>query len=148
MVIIAIINNLLFYHWNNNGIAFFVDDKGKRLYLKGMEVDILDRITAIQSKHPELIGVRVDVYEEYRLSRSFWRGSNLEALNRGMKEKVIDRKKSMEDQRKSGSKEGEIKDAASLYGCDYCIKKLYEIFTGLVIEDGFKKGIFDDSGWI
>ena len=62
---------------------FFVNDKGKRLALKDMEVDILDRIAAIQSKHSELIGVRVDVYDEYGLSRSFRRGSNSEALNRG-----------------------------------------------------------------
>ena len=62
---------------------FFVIDKGKRLALKDMEVDILDRIAAIQSKHSELIGVRVDVYDEYGLSRSFRRGSNSEALNRG-----------------------------------------------------------------
>ena len=59
-----------------------MDIKGKRLSLKDMEVDILDRIVTIQSKHPELIGVRVDVYEEYGLSRSFRRGSNSEALNR------------------------------------------------------------------
>ena len=50
---------------------FFVNDKGKRLTLKDVEVDILDRIAAIQNKYPELIGVKVDVYDEYGLSRSF-----------------------------------------------------------------------------
>ena len=62
---------------------FFVNNKGKRLVLKDMEFDILDRIAVIQNKYPELIGVRVDVYDEYGLSRSFRRGSNSEALNRG-----------------------------------------------------------------
>ena len=34
-----------------------------------MEIDTFDRILAIQSKYPELIGDRVDVYEnvDYRL---------------------------------------------------------------------------------
>ena len=64
MVILAIINNLLYYHWNNSGIFFFVNGKGKRLSLKDIEIDILDRITVIQIKHLELIGVRVDIYEE------------------------------------------------------------------------------------
>ena len=31
---------------------FFVNNKGKILFFKGMEVDILYRIAAIQSKHP------------------------------------------------------------------------------------------------
>ena len=45
----------------------------------------------------------------------------------------------MEEKRKSESKEGKIKDAESLYGCKYCFKQLYAIFTGLVIDDRFKK---------
>ena len=47
----------------------------------------------------------------------------------------------MEERRKSRSKKVKIKDEGSLYGCDCCIKKLYAIFAGFVIEDGFKKGV-------
>ena len=47
----------------------------------------------------------------------------------------------MEERRKSGSKESKIKDAGSLHRFDCCIKKLYAIFVGFVIEDGLKKGI-------
>ena len=51
----------------------FVDVKGKILFLKDMEVDIIDRILDIQNKYLELIGVRADVYKYYGLSRSFRR---------------------------------------------------------------------------
>ena len=47
----------------------------------------------------------------------------------------------MEERRKigSGSKESEVKDAGSLYGCDCCIKRLYAIFSGLVVKDGLNR---------
>ena len=58
---------------------------------KDLEVDILDRITRIQQDHPELIRSGLDVHEKYGLSRSFRRGSNSEAQNRGVDDGDIDR---------------------------------------------------------
>ena len=51
----------------------------------------------------------------------------------------------MEERRKSGSKESKIKVSGSLHGFDCCIKKLYAIFVGLVVENRFKIGVLDDS---
>ena len=95
--------------WNLIRGFFFVNGKGNRLTLKDMEVDILDRIAAIQNKYPELIGVRVDVYDEYRLSRSFRRGSNSEALNRGVKEEVIDRNNRWRKEERAGARKAKLK---------------------------------------
>jgi len=81
-----------------------------RDYLKkNIEVDILDRITTIQSKHPELIGVKVDVYEEYGLSRPFRRGYNSEALNRGLKEEVIDRNNRWRKEERAEARKAKLK---------------------------------------
>ena len=59
--------------------------------LRNLEPFILDRIARVQRSFPELIRESVDVHDEYGLSRSFRRGSNSEALNRGMVEATIDR---------------------------------------------------------
>lgn len=59
--------------------------------LKDLESCILDRIAKVQTNYPELISSSVNVHEEYGLPRSFRRGSNSEALNRGVSEAVIDR---------------------------------------------------------
>ena len=45
----------------------------------------------VQRFLPELIRESVDVHDEYGLSRSFRRGSNSEAVNRGVDEATIDR---------------------------------------------------------
>ena len=86
-----------------------MDIKDKRLSLKDIKVDILDRITTIQSKHPELIRVRVDVYAEYGLYRSFQRGSNSEALNRGLKENIFDRNNRWRKEERAGARKEKIK---------------------------------------
>ena len=67
----------------------FVDDKGRRSSLKEFEGEILGRITRVQSYYPRLIMSSIDVQEEYGLSRSFRRGSNSEALNRGVSKTSI-----------------------------------------------------------
>ena len=54
------------------------------------EGEILDRLAAIQQKHPKLIGKDVDVYEEYGISRSFRRGATSEARARGVHPDDVD----------------------------------------------------------
>ena len=107
------------------------------LKVKDVEVNIFDRISAIQNKYPELIGVRVNVYEEYGLSRSFRQGSNYETLNRGVKEEVIDRNNRWRNEERAGVKISETKDTVSLCGCACCNKELHTIFTSLISEDEF-----------
>ena len=63
---------------------FFTNKKGGTIRAKDLEVDILDRITKIQQEYPDLICPGFDVHKEYGLSRSFRRGSNSEAQNRGV----------------------------------------------------------------
>lgn len=53
-----------------------------------------DRLEVVQKIHPELISPSIDVLEDYGLSRSFRRGSNSEAINRGVDRK--DRWRSVE----------------------------------------------------
>ena len=79
----------------------------------------------------------MNVYEEYGLSRSFRRGSNSEALNRGVKELVIDRNNRWRKEERAGVKISETKDTVSLYGCACCNKELHTIFTSLVSDDEF-----------
>ena len=54
-----------------------------RSSLKYLEDEILGRVARVQSSCPHLIIPSIDVQEEYELYRSFCRGSNSEALNRG-----------------------------------------------------------------
>ena len=56
-----------------------------------MEPEILDRIERIQTRYPNLIRASINVHEEYGVSRSFRRGSNSEAQNRGVSEAEIER---------------------------------------------------------
>ena len=58
---------------------------------KDLEMDMLDRISRIQQRHPELIRPGLKVHEKYGLSRSLRRGSNLEAQNRRVNDGDIDR---------------------------------------------------------
>ena len=51
----------------------------------------------------------MDIYEEYRLSQSFRQGSNSEALNRGVKEEVIDRKNRWEKEEREGARKAKLK---------------------------------------
>ena len=52
----------------------------------------------------------MDIYEEYRLSQSFRRGSNSEALNRGgVKEEVIDMKNRWEKEEREGARKAKLK---------------------------------------
>ena len=69
----------------------FVDDKGRRASLKDFESEILGRIARVQFFFPRLIVSSIDVEEEYGLTRSFRRGSNSKALNRGVSEAAINK---------------------------------------------------------
>lgn len=60
---------------------------GSPAYTHTFEMGILDRLQAIQARHPELISPDVQVHDEYGLSRSFRRGFTSEARAR----KVDDR---------------------------------------------------------
>ena len=68
-----------------------MDESGRQATLKDFDGEILERIARVQSSFPELILSSINVHEEYGLSRSFRRGSNSEALNRGVSEATIDR---------------------------------------------------------
>jgi hypothetical protein len=52
---------------------------GTPAYTPTLEMGILDRLQAVQARHPDLISPDVHVHEEYGLSRSFRRGSTSEA---------------------------------------------------------------------
>ena len=82
----------------------FVDGNEKRLKLRSLEFFILDRIARVQSSFPVLIRESVDVHEEYSLARSFSRGSNSEALNRGVDENTIDRNNRWRKVERAGAK--------------------------------------------
>ena len=69
----------------------FVDDKGRRASLKDFESEILGRIARVQFFFPRLIVSSIDVEKEYGLTRSFRRGSNSKALNRGVSEAAINK---------------------------------------------------------
>jgi hypothetical protein len=48
-------------------------------FTQTLEMGILDRLHAVQVRHPDLIIPNIQVYEEYGLTRSFRRGSTSEA---------------------------------------------------------------------
>ena len=68
-----------------------MDIKGKKMTLRDLEPDILDRITGVYSSYPELISSTIDVLEDYGLSCSFRRGSNSGDINREVSAAAIDR---------------------------------------------------------
>ena len=70
--------------------CLFVDEVGRRAVLKYFDGEILEWIARVQSSFPDLILSSINVKKEYGLSRSFRRGSNSEALNRGVSEAAID----------------------------------------------------------
>ena len=87
----------------------FVDGKEKRLKLRNLEPFILDRVARVQSSFPDLIRESVDVHEEYGLSRSFRRGSNSEALNRGVDEATIDRNNRWRKIERAGARKAKLR---------------------------------------
>ena len=56
---------------------------------KDLEIDILDKITKIHKRRPELIQPGLKVNKEYGISRSFGRDSNSKAQNLGVKDDDI-----------------------------------------------------------
>ncbi len=70
------------------GPAFSARD-GTSLYA-WYERELLDRITVVQQREPDLVEVDVVVSEEYGISRSFRRGATSEARARGVDPADID----------------------------------------------------------
>jgi hypothetical protein len=63
----------------------FSNRRGQPLDSRWLELELLDRLHAIQGEHPDLIAADVNVHEDYGISRSFRRGATTEARNRGVK---------------------------------------------------------------
>ena len=66
------------------------------------------------------------------MSRSFQRGCNSEALNRGVSEGTIDRNDRWRKEARAGSKKGEIKNVRSLHRCGRSVKELSKLFSDFV----------------
>jgi len=62
---------------------------GTPAYTQTFEMGILDRLQAVQARHPDLIAPDVLVHEEYGLSRSFRRGSTSEARARRVDDRDV-----------------------------------------------------------
>ena len=86
----------------------FADESGRRTTLKDFDGEILERIARVQSSFPELILSSINVHEEYGLSRSFRRGSNSEALNRGVSEATIDRNNRWRKVERAGARKAKL----------------------------------------
>ena len=72
------------------------------------EPGILERIIEVQRLHPELIRSEVDVCESYGISRSFRRGSNSEAQNRGVSDSDIDKNNRWRKVDRAGSEKARL----------------------------------------
>jgi hypothetical protein len=68
----------------------FSNRRGQPLDSRWLELEILDRLHAIQGSNPDLIAADMNVHEDYEISRSFKRGATTEARNRGVKPNDID----------------------------------------------------------
>jgi hypothetical protein len=68
----------------------FQDEKGRQRRMSFFEEPILDRIALVQTRRPDLIQPKVDVYEDYGLARSFRRGATTRAQNCGVSGPDID----------------------------------------------------------
>lgn len=73
-----------------------------------LEAEILDKILEVRRQCPELIQVEVDVYKSYGLSRSFKRGSHLEAHNLGVGNSDIGQNNRWRKVDRSGSKQSRL----------------------------------------
>ena len=88
---------------------FSVDLKGKKMSLRYLLSDILNRIAWVQSSYPELISPSTDVLEGYGLSRSFRRDSNSEVINRGVSAATIDRNNRWKAVDKAGASSAKLR---------------------------------------
>ena len=77
--------------------------------LKNLEGGILDKIARVQRDYPLLIWATVDLYEGYGLSRSFRRGSTLEALNRGVSDSEMDRNNRWRKKERVGARKAKLR---------------------------------------
>jgi hypothetical protein len=68
----------------------FQDKEGRQRRMSYFEEPVLDRIAAIQTRRPDLIQPKIDVYEDYGLARSFRRGATTRAQNSGVSGPDID----------------------------------------------------------
>ena len=73
------------------GVSCFWMIKEEEHLSKILRLIFFGRRARVRIRYPRLITSSIDVQEEYGLSRSFRRGSNSKALNRGVSEVTIDR---------------------------------------------------------
>ena len=70
--------NLRLQHGLASGPAFS-DEETKSVSLKVYEAVVMDTLEAIQLKNPDVIDPKVNIREEYGISRSFRRGATTKA---------------------------------------------------------------------
>ena len=99
---------------------------------KDLEVIILDRIAIIQKRYPELIQSRVKVDEEYGLSRSFRRGSNLEAQNRGVADGHVDRNNRWWKVERAGARKPKLRMKEHYIDVLVSLESLFKILADLL----------------
>ena len=66
------------------------DEDGKATYSRAYETSFHEVLIEVQSRRPDLIPASVDVAEDYGVGRSFRRGSDSEAMARGVDSGDID----------------------------------------------------------
>jgi hypothetical protein len=69
----------------------FVDENGEQVAMNYFAETIYDYLVRIQECCPQLINPGINVLEEVGLARSFRRGSNSQAQNRGVPPEIVDR---------------------------------------------------------
>jgi hypothetical protein len=82
-------------HWYEEGGILrgwvFRNKYGERARASEYEWDILCELESIQQTSPDIVGVHVNVFDEFGVSRSFRRGSDAHAINQGVDPVDIER---------------------------------------------------------
>lgn len=110
---------------------FFANKQNRQMKLKYLESCILDRIARVQTNYSELISSSINVHDEYGLLRSFRRGSNSEALNRGVSEAVIDRNNRWRKEERAGARKAKFR-MRDHYTDVFVSKSISTIFSGFI----------------
>ena len=111
---------------------FFTNHKEEMMRAKNLKVDILDRIVIIQQRYPELIRPGVEVYDEYRLSKSFRRGSNSVAQNRGISNGDIDYNNRWRKVVRSGARKLKLCMREHYINVLFSLESFFKILAGLM----------------
>ena len=125
----------------------FWDSRGNRARACRYELAILTELDWLQKSMDGLISPNVDVFEDFGVSRSFWRGSYSQAVNMGVYQPLIDLNNRWSSDERAKGKKDEPEHVSSLYGHPSGNRPVFGVFGGVVTGGGLGRTALFVSYW-